>query len=351
MSVKYQAVQWSPYKRRYDLCLAIGVGAFLITFIVVSKLAWSGSNAIGDEVLLLRALGATAIVLLHLILCIGPLCRLDRRFLPLLYNRRHLGVVMFLLALLHGVVAIGYYHGFGNVTPLNSLLDGNTQYRSISAFPFETLGLISLIILFLMAATSHDFWLKSLSPAVWKSLHMLVYVAYVLLVMHVALGTLQAERHPVLAMLLTLGVIVVSALHLIAGRKETRDPGRAQRTGVWVEVCGVDDVAPDRGKVVDFPDRERVAIFRNGRGLSAISNVCAHQGGPLGEGKIIGGCVTCPWHGYQYRPEDGCAPAPFTEKLATYELKIENRRVWLNIEPMSPGTPVEPAIVEEVDRG
>ena len=28
--------------------------------------------------------------------------------------------------------------------------------------------------------------------------------------------------------------------------------------------------------------------------------------GPLGEGKIVDGCITCPWHGFQYRPQDGC---------------------------------------------
>jgi hypothetical protein len=31
--------------------------------------------------------------MLTIILSIGPLCRLDRRFLPLLYNRRHFGVL------------------------------------------------------------------------------------------------------------------------------------------------------------------------------------------------------------------------------------------------------------------
>jgi hypothetical protein len=33
----------------------------------------------------------------------------------------------------------------------------------------------------------------------------------------------------------------------------------------------------------------------------------------LGEGKIVDGCITCPWHGYQYRPADGVA-GPFTER-------------------------------------
>jgi hypothetical protein len=49
------------------------------------------------ETTLIRALGTCALLLLHLILCIGPLCRLNPRFLPLLYNRRHLGVTMFIL--------------------------------------------------------------------------------------------------------------------------------------------------------------------------------------------------------------------------------------------------------------
>ena len=39
--------------------------------------------------------------MLTIILSIGPLARLDRRFLPLLYNRRHFGVLTFFVALLH----------------------------------------------------------------------------------------------------------------------------------------------------------------------------------------------------------------------------------------------------------
>jgi hypothetical protein len=59
-------------------------------------------------VLLIRALGTCAFLLLHLVLCIGPLARFDRRFLPLLYNRRHLGVATFLVGLFHGALATGY---------------------------------------------------------------------------------------------------------------------------------------------------------------------------------------------------------------------------------------------------
>ena len=41
----------------------------------------------------MKAYGTCAFLLLSMALCIGPLARLDRRFLPLLYNRRHLGVL------------------------------------------------------------------------------------------------------------------------------------------------------------------------------------------------------------------------------------------------------------------
>jgi nitrite reductase/ring-hydroxylating ferredoxin subunit len=79
--------------------------------------------------------------------------------------------------------------------------------------------------------------------------------------------------------------------------------------------------------------------------LSAVSNLCAHQNGPLGEGRIVDGCITCPWHGYQYRPEDGCAPPPFTERLATYRLRVANGMVLLDPRANPPGTPVEPVTI------
>ena len=68
--------------------------------------------------------------------------------------------------------------------------------------------------------------------------------------------------------------------------------------------------------------------------------------GPLGEGRIIDGCVTCPWHGYQYRPEDGCSPPPFKEKVTTYRLKVVDGYIYINPEAHPPGTRVEPVLFE-----
>src|SRR5262249_15820541 len=140
------------------------------------------------ETLLIRAFGTLALLLLHIVLSIGPLCRLDRRFLPLLYNRRHLGVTMFIIALVHGVFSIVQFHALGDVSPFISLFLSNTRYGSVSSFPFQILGFMALLILSLMAATSHDFWLHNLSAPAWKRIHMMVYGAYALLIAHVVLG-------------------------------------------------------------------------------------------------------------------------------------------------------------------
>jgi len=342
MGHAYRAVGWNSQKRRYDKALALGIVIYLALFVGVGFAIHPQATA---ETLLIRALGTGAFLLLHLVLCIGPLARLDRRFLPLLYNRRHLGVATFALGLVHGVISLIQFHGFGDMNPLVSLFLANTRYDSIAQFPFQPLGAAALAILFLMAATSHDFWLANLTPPVWKALHMLVYLAYALLVAHVAFGILQAEQNPLLLGLVVLGVVMVTGLHVVAGSAESSAdalrPPRAEDG--WVHVGDAGDIPEDRARIVTLAG-ERVAVFRYNGKLSAISNVCRHQNGPLGEGRVIDGCVTCPWHGYQYRPHDGASPAPFDEQVPTFRIRVDGDAVYVHETPLPPGTPVEPAL-------
>jgi nitrite reductase/ring-hydroxylating ferredoxin subunit len=341
VSQSYRAVGWNRQKRRYDLTIAAGVAAYLVIFICVG-FAIDGEATI--ETLIIRACGTAALFLLHVVLAIGPLCRLDRRLLPLLYNRRHLGVATFLLAAVHGVFAVVQFHALGDVNPLASVLVTSRSYASLADFPFQQLGLGALAILFAMAATSHDFWLRTLSAPVWKSLHMFVYLAYALVVAHVALGALQAERSPVLPAVLLSGVAIVSTLHLLAARRERAGDVERATSHAFVDVCAVDDI-PDRRARTVCVSGERVAVFKYDGRVSAVSNVCRHQNGPLGEGKIVDGCIVCPWHGYEYRPADGCAPPPFSEKLPTFAVKVVNGRVLIDPNAHPSGTFVEPASV------
>ena len=340
MSVAYRAVGWNRQKRRYDATIASAVALMLGALVAGG---WFVNPYATIETLLIRGLAVTAFILLHIILSIGPLCRLDRRFLPLLYNRRHLGVTMFLVALAHGMFALVQFHALGNRNPLVSLLTTSRGWVSVSDFPFQIPGLLALLILFLMAATSHDFWLHNLTAPVWKTLHMGVYVAYALIVVHVAFGALQSEQSPWLAVAVCAGVLWIVGVHVTAALHEApRDRDRAATGTRLVDIGCVDDIPDSRG-VTTCVGGERVAVFRYGNCVSAISNVCRHQNGPLGEGKIVNGCVVCPWHGYEYLPDTGASPPPFTEKVATFTVHVRDGRVLLDPRPHAPGTRVEPA--------
>lgn len=342
MSHQYQAIGWNRQKRIYDLVMLGGVMLYIALFITISAVLFPYATA---ETLIIRAAGSAAFLLLNIILCIGPLCRLDPRFLPLLYNRRHLGVMTFLLGAVHGGFGIIQFHTLGNSDPLVSLLTSNRNFTSLADFPFQQLGFFALIILFLMAATSHDFWLRNLTPPIWKSLHMLVHVAYALLIGHVTLGVLQSETSPLLAILTGVGLAIVLFLHLAAAWKEHRIDAQKLSLAAdgFVDACSLDAISEKRATVVPL-NGERVAIFKFDGKVCALSNVCRHQNGPLGEGKIIDGCVTCPWHGYQYLPENGASPPPFTEKVSTFRTRIKDGRVWVDPKPNPPGTAVPPSV-------
>jgi len=342
MSVGYRAVLWNRQKRRYDTLLVGGVGLYLVTFIGLGAASHPDITA---ETLLIRGLGTAALILLTIILSIGPLARLDPRFLPLLYNRRHMGVTMFLLAAAHGVFSIIQFHALGDLNPLVSVLVSNTATTAISSLPFQPLGLIALLILFLMAATSHDFWLSQLTAPVWKALHMGVYVAYGLILLHVALGVLQAETSLVLAGMLVLSAVWVIGLHRVAGAREVKADvplAVSPEADGFVAVCGVEDI-PDNAAHGVCLSGERVAVYRYDGKISAISGICRHQNGPLAEGRIIDGCITCPWHGYQYLPHNGSSPPPFTETVPTFRVRVVDGQVFVHPTPLPPGTEVPPA--------
>src|SRR6185369_16297359 len=363
MGVEYRAVQWNRQKRIYDCVLVGGLAAYLLIFGVFTK---SFFPYVTDEIMLMRAFGTAAFVLLHIILCIGPLCRLNRNFLPLLYNRRHAGVTMCLLGLTHAAVTVLTYHAGGDINPILGIFVSAPLTGPFAGVPFQPFGFFALVILFLMAATSHDFWLANLSAPIWKSLHMLVYAAYALLVLHVTFGVLQAEVSAVYVIVVGLGLASVLGLHVAAALKEapqdrelqysrrreeanfrvqpakceTEDASNRLLTPAatsegFIDACAVEDIPEKRARIVCLSG-ERVAIFKYDGKVSAVSNVCQHQNGPLGEGRILDGCITCPWHGYQYLPETGASPPPFVEKIPTFNVRIQNGRVLIQPKPNPP---------------
>ena len=349
MAVGYRAVIWNGFKTRYVIGLWLAIIVFIAAFIVMTGTTQPTGESFHPVQLVMRAFGFAAFNLLTFILVIGPMARLTPRFKPLLYNRRHMGVSAFALMFIHAALAVLWYHGFSETNPFLSLLTANPEYGRVGGFPFESLGLAAFLILFLMAATSHDFWLSNLGAPFWKALHMGVYLAFALLVAHILLGLVQHERSDVFTLWILGCAALVGGLHVWTGVREfaaDRKPGFKAEDG-WVEVCPAMEIPEDRAVILPGEGRERIAVFRYDGQISAISNACKHQNGPLGEGRIVNGCVVCPWHGYEYHPRNGRAPEPFTEKIATYKVAIRDGMVLVNTKALPAGTDVEPARIDE----
>ena len=71
-----------------------------------------------------------------------------------------------------------------------------------------------------------------------------------------------------------------------------------------------------------------VLIARQGGQLHALANRCNHRGGPLHEGELSDGCVTCPWHGSRFLLEDGAVDrGPASSPQPVYAARVHEGRV------------------------
>ncbi len=68
--------------------------------------------------------------------------------------------------------------------------------------------------------------------------------------------------------------------------------------------------------------------------FGAISGVCPHAGGPLGDGHVDKeGYVVCPWHNWEFECQTGKARPGFKDAVPSHDVKIEGGDVWINVEP------------------
>ncbi len=356
MSHGYVPVQWTRPKIVFDLFVAAGTVAAYQSFVAITAATHTGAGVLTGEIVRMRAWGSTAFLLLTAILCIGPLSRLDRRFAPLLYNRRHLGVAMWVVAVMHVREVLGYYYNYTGKYPwqLMAVFDPAADVAFTRwSVPFPLFGLVALVQITLMAVTSHDFWQKTLGATAWKWLHMGVYGAYAALVVHVVLGAMLSELHPVVLVAVGGSLLLVGGLHVLAARRSADANGAPRVVQLdgqrWVDAGHPEDIPDGGARPLCIPGMERIALVRWEGKVSALHGHCAHQRGPLYEGRVIDGALTCPWHGWQYRPGDGQSPPPFTETIPTYRVRLHEGRVLVLPKPLPAGTATEPATLVPAD--
>jgi nitrite reductase (NADH) small subunit len=89
----------------------------------------------------------------------------------------------------------------------------------------------------------------------------------------------------------------------------------------------------DEGTVV-YIDEHSVALFRAGDEVHVYVNSCPHKGGPVGEGLVVDGIVTCPWHGSQFEVATGaCVRGPAQGPLEAVAATLHGDEVVVDVHP------------------
>jgi nitrite reductase/ring-hydroxylating ferredoxin subunit/multimeric flavodoxin WrbA len=77
--------------------------------------------------------------------------------------------------------------------------------------------------------------------------------------------------------------------------------------------------------------RVKVALVVKDGEISAISGVCNHAAGPLGEGRLDGDFIVCPWHGWKFHRATGEGEPGFEEdRVPRHDVRVEGGRVLVS---------------------
>jgi nitrite reductase (NADH) small subunit len=96
----------------------------------------------------------------------------------------------------------------------------------------------------------------------------------------------------------------------------------------WVLVCRYDEIPAGRGRTCEVLDL-RLAVFRAGETIIALTDRCPHAGGSLGQGWIEEGEVVCPLHRWRFKLEDGRCSRIRGQGVHRFPAEIRQDQVWV----------------------
>ncbi|MDJ0929145.1 MAG: aromatic ring-hydroxylating dioxygenase subunit alpha [Gammaproteobacteria bacterium] len=81
----------------------------------------------------------------------------------------------------------------------------------------------------------------------------------------------------------------------------------------WYPICTSEELVQDEARRAELLGVRLVAFRDNDGAAHVLSDTCIHRGGSLSKGKVIGDCVQCPYHGWQFAGDGRCASIPSME--------------------------------------
>jgi nitrite reductase/ring-hydroxylating ferredoxin subunit/uncharacterized membrane protein len=102
-----------------------------------------------------------------------------------------------------------------------------------------------------------------------------------------------------------------------------------QPVSEWTTVARMDELVDGKPHRAET-EGVAVLLVRQGGAVRALAATCSHESGPLDEGEISDGCVTCPWHGSVFRLDDGTVVrGPATAPQPTYDVRLAEGSVQI----------------------
>ncbi|MFG0255515.1 MAG: Rieske (2Fe-2S) protein [Rhodopirellula sp. JB053] len=115
--------------------------------------------------------------------------------------------------------------------------------------------------------------------------------------------------------------------HTVALIADSLPEKPAQRTVPKSQIESEDDIAMEV-----LVESRVVAVFRHAGQWYALDGMCSHQGGPLAEGVLRDGCVTCPWHGWQYDLATGIQMINQQPLQESFPVRLVEDRIEISID-------------------
>jgi multimeric flavodoxin WrbA/nitrite reductase/ring-hydroxylating ferredoxin subunit len=99
----------------------------------------------------------------------------------------------------------------------------------------------------------------------------------------------------------------------------------------WIDIGSAEELSRTPLRRVTAGKHELALSFKDGQ-FGVVSNNCNHAGGPLGDGRLDGDYITCPWHNWKFHRCSGKGEPGFEEDaVPAFAVKAEGGRVLIDV--------------------
>jgi nitrite reductase/ring-hydroxylating ferredoxin subunit/uncharacterized membrane protein len=159
------------------------------------------------------------------------------------------------------------------------------------------------------------------------SLAIVIYIASLVLRSNTGDQTLPFVLSLIGYGLVTTGAYVGGEVVYTLGNMVNRHAWRFMGAGSWqaLDVTEIPEGLPVKAKA----GAQTLVLVRQGEMIHALHDTCAHAGGPLSQGKIVDGCIECPWHGSRFELATGYKKrSPTTFDQPRFEVRATGSGGW-----------------------